>query len=215
MTSKLASICLGACALLSLSAHADPVTVSFTAIVSKTSADYAPLGSVITGSFVFDRDPSTYESFSIDETWLQRAYTWAPYGMNMQFAGPSSPDLSPHGGAVTVMDNYPYTYGSEPVDIVTLGTKRQGISYSLLLEAATSSFIGTALPTNEWLAGGWSSAYVNVFDEWSLTTTVVGQVTNLSVTPVPEPETMALLLVGLATMWGAKRRSSPTQKTSV
>lgn len=214
MRSKLASICLGACALLPLSAHADPITVSFSAIVSKTSADYAPLGSVITGSFVFDLDPSTYQTLVPpgESNALQYTYSGEPYGMQMQFAG-GSPDLSMGGDSVQVYDGFPYA--SEPIDLVGFGTKRNGISYSLLLEAAPDSFIGTALPTIEWLTSGWNNAYINVFNDFGFKTEVVASITSLSVAPVPEPETAVLLLLGLAAVWGAKRRASSTQTPSV
>ncbi|KQU74986.1 MULTISPECIES: PEP-CTERM sorting domain-containing protein [unclassified Rhizobacter] len=197
-------------ALLPASVRAEQVALDFTATVWLDTAGYAPVGSVISGHYVFDRDPASFTSQPVDPRYLQGEsgtdyfYTARTGDTRLQFPS-GSPDVSKGFRAIEVIDNTTWT--GPTTDSVSFLQKTLGVSYYLDLRGPDTSFSGTALPTNSWLSGGWTQGYFSIQDPFHTSTVLSAQVTSLSVSLVPEPATAALMLVGLAGLGFARRRA--------
>lgn len=198
---KLLPLLLSACALLPAFARAEPVTLSFTAEVRNTTTGYPDPGSFISGTFLFDRDPGTYVASSSADG-MDYWYGDAKYGMEVRFPS-GSPDLSSSGGGISVADHYLYT--PEPTDLAFFGTKRNGITYALMLFGPDTSFSGNALPSDDWLSHGWTEGYFMLQDSFHAGSVLSARLTSFTVSTVPEPSTLVLLLAGLGALWIIRR----------
>lgn len=204
---------LAVCALLPAGVRAEQVAVDFSSTVWLDRAGYAPVDSVISGHYVFDRDPASFTSQAIDPRFLD-----ATAGTNHLYTDPSSenrlqfpsgsPDLSHASRAVAVYDNWKWSDGTV-VDGVSFLQKINGVTYELALFGPDTSFIGTAFPANGWLSSGWTEGYFMIQDPFHNSTALSARVTSLSVSPVPEPATAMLMLAGIAGLWWARRRAVP------
>lgn len=209
MSLKILCAALAACALLP-AVHAEQVALDFSSTVWLDEAGYAPVGSAVTGHYLFDLDPASFTSQAIDPRFLDAtagtsyAYTNPTSENRVQFPS-GSPDLSLGSRHAAVYDNWKWSDGTV-VDGVSFLQTRNGVTYELALFGPDTSFTGTAFPTNGWLSRGWTEGYFMVQDSFHSGTVLSANVTSLSVSPVPEPATAALMLAGLAGVWFVRRR---------
>ncbi|NKI94944.1 PEP-CTERM sorting domain-containing protein [Rhizobacter sp. SG703] len=201
------------CVLLPAGVRAEQTAVDFAATVRLDAAGHAPVDSVITGHYVFDRDPASFTSQPIDPRFLD-----ATAGTDHLYIDPASenwlqfpsgsPDLARGGRSVAVYDNWRWSDGTV-VDGISFMQKTNGVTYELALFGPDTSFIGTAFPANGWLSSGWTEGYFTMHDAFHGSTVLSAVVTRLSVSPVPEPATAILMLAGVAGLWLARRRAVP------
>jgi hypothetical protein len=209
---SLKSFCtaVAVCVLLPTAVRAEQVALDFTATVWLDTAGYAPVGSVISGHYVFDRDPASFTSQAVDPRFLHGTagtdyfYIARTGETRLQFPS-GSPDVSKGFRAIEVTDNS--TWSTPAMDNVSFLQKTLGVSYYLDLLGPDTSFAGTALPTNSWLSSGWTQGYFTIQDLAHTSTVLSANVTSLTVSLVPEPATAVLMLAGIAGLWLARRRA--------
>lgn len=210
MVLKTLCTAVAVCALLPASVRAEQVALDFTATVSLDDAGYAPVGSVITGHYVFDRDPASFTSQAVDPRFLlgeagtDYFYLSSMGETRVQFPS-GSPDLSRGLRAIEVTDNV--SWAEPSMDSVSFLHKFNAISYFLDLRGPDTSFAGTALPSNSWLSNGWTEGYFMMQDPFHSSTVLSARVTSLVVSPVPEPATAALMLAGLVGIGFIRRKA--------
>ena len=203
---KLLPLLMAVCALLPLASRAEQVKLTFTAEVTHVLDGYAPLGSTISGDFVFDRDPATYNAHPSPLPYEKNAtyydYTGATYGMHVTLPS-GTPDLSQGLRSIAVVDHYTDT--PEPTDVAYLWNTHLGVQYELALFGPDTSFSGTALPSNDWLANGWTYGRFSIHDMFHVNNVLDAHITSFSVSAVPELSTFLLMLAGLAALWLTRR----------
>ncbi|KQU74985.1 MULTISPECIES: PEP-CTERM sorting domain-containing protein [unclassified Rhizobacter] len=211
MSLKAFCTAVAVCVLLPASVRAEQTAVDFAATVRLDTAGHAPVDSVITGHYVFDRDPASFTSQAIDPRFLDAAagtdyvYTHLASENRLQFPS-GSPDLSRGSRVVEVYDNWKWSDGTV-VDGVAFLQKTNGVTYELALFGPDTSFSGTAFPANGWLSSGWTAGYFTMHDAFHGSAVLSAVVTSLSVSPVPEPATAILMLAGVAGLGLARRRA--------
>lgn len=196
--------------VLSTAAQAETTAVDFSATVSQDKAGLSPVGSVVTGHYELNRDPSTYTAAPTPQ-WLLLGsagtdyfYT-DPYGATRVNYATGSPDVSGGLRAIQVTDNLRFLDGTT-WDSVGFMQRSKGVSYYLTLFGPDTSFTGTAFPGDNWFATGWSMGSFRIESELTGQTMLYSDVTNLSVHTVPEPASALLMLAGISGLWVAARR---------
>ena len=182
---------------------------SGTVVSSSGTGDVPAVGSSMSGAIVFDSDTDEYTP----EAPVPGFPGYAGYSL----AGPpyfTSIDAPPRTLftpllSVEVYDNDLSLLGiSEPGDMVTIGGKRDAVSFILLLRGPTSSFSGTLIPNPSVLSSFWDSASVFSFGGMSFDSRFRADLSALTVSPVPEPSTAMLLLSGVMLgLYAARRRA--------
>lgn len=206
---KASSILLAGALLLPAWALATPVTLNFTAKVNQSSGNLPAAGQTVSGTYVFDTDPSFYTLYPEPQYPGYMGYQTmqAPYGMTLDLPT-GTLDFTQGGLAVEAIDNGHVSYElPTPGDAVAFGIKRNNVSYRMFLFGPDTSFAGNSLPTTDWLSGLWTSGTFTIRDNSIFSTVLSADILSVTVSPVPEPATAALLLAGLAVL-AVKRRST-------
>ncbi|WP_457335667.1 hypothetical protein [Rhizobacter sp. P5_C2] len=170
-------------------AMADHVTVNFTARVLTSSGTRPPVGATFTGAYVFDSNPAAYTQWP-DPTlpgYLGYETFASTYGLTMQW--PSGPIDFTQGGGVTVevFDNGTSPYPLPVAGDATLfGVKRSNVIYRLSLFGPATSFTGSALPTEPWLSGQWTSGTFTIRDQNIFSTVLTAEIIGTSVSSLPD-----------------------------
>lgn len=200
---------IAALALVPAAGWAQVATLQFTGVVDyvQPGTPYPPLGSTISGSFVFDYSPAHYATGTnpfAGPNQRDYLYLGPPYGLNASF---TQLGAMTRNVALEVFDNgttaWPETVSG---DLLWLASKWLNISYALKLSGPDSSFSGTAIPAPATWQSGWTSAQLDILDLNRGVTTLTAHITNVSVNVVPEPATWAMFASGLLALVARRRR---------
>jgi hypothetical protein len=208
LTAFLALIPLTLCQSVSAT---PPVRVAFDAVVTYSAPDsgFPSIGSTINGQAGFSYSPGDYTSTSYGTTFLT-SYTYtSPYQLFLDFG---TSQITSNSFAITVDDNATF-FGPSPHDAVEFGMKSQAVSYLVTLVGPADSFSGTSIPSPEQLSTFWESAFVDVYSP-SRETLLQANVSQVTVTSVPEPSTVWFLVGGLVAL-GFRVFRSPRLSTLV
>lgn len=204
---KLLSLLVVPALLLPLAAHAEFIRLDFTGTVTTSVGDVEPLGSTVTGSWVFDTDPGLYSNIYTDPVEGAHYTGYVVNGFHYGFSLPGWTEPT-HFSIFDVYDNgsqrYPALY---PNDAVVFNASRPNADTFLTLLGPDTSFAGTAIPTADWLRGGWTSGAFSIAAP-EIGNLMVANITGITVSAVPEPATALLMLGGVGALAWARRRSS-------
>jgi hypothetical protein len=206
------SFALGAAIFLPCLAVAAPTTVTFSAVTEFVLAGTAfpAVGTLITGSVVFDYDPSKYTKSSLyflglDGYWY--TYSGAPYNWSANFDGTSF--SGPGFVSIDVMVNSIPRLTPLPAwqgDGVVFATKSLNVGYSVQLFGPVNSFsFAQDIPSPNILESFWTigTLEVNDYNRIGHPTVLTARVTDISVSgvsAVPEPTELSMMLAGLGLM---------------
>lgn len=204
---NLRTVAFSAAIFLPCLAVAAPTTVTFAAVTEfvRSGTAFPGVGTFITGSFVFDYDPSKYTKFSYTSLGLDGAgyeYFGAPYNWTADLGNVVF--TTPYLGVEAISNGVPRLFPLPvwPGDAVSFATKRQNVGYSVQLFGPADSFDGADIPSPTVLKSFWTSAIFEINDynrngDYRFLTARVTDISVLSVTAVPEPTELSLMLSGL------------------
>ena len=167
----------------SLSAHADLLDVTFSGIVTSQNGSSFAANAPITGEFFFDTVSGTFSSFTVGDQAVAAGYT-------------SSAAITP--------DLYSAIYKAQVSPVVLGGSSNS--SFSLDLEglnkwssndAAALLSNASQLSTNLDL-GSSSFGYYTANSDGTAINSLNASLASIQVSTVPEPTSLALMLVGIA-----------------
>jgi hypothetical protein len=198
---KLREFAIVGAAVFATAAMAAQTTLNFTAITefALPGSTFPSAGTEISGSFVFDYDPTKYSRFSFPgegATYSGYEYFSGLYGWFAQLGAMTV--STPYIG-MEVFDNgsklFPDTV---PSDAIGFSTKKLNVGYSVFLFGPNGSFETSDIPSLATIESFWTSGILTVMDYNSFTTMLTARVTSVSALTVPEPATYALLLPAIA-----------------
>jgi hypothetical protein len=217
---KLGKFAILGAAVFATAAIATPITLNFTAIteLSQPGSTFPPVGTEISGSFVFDYDPASYSRFSFPgegATYSGYGYSSGVHSWSAQLgtATVSTPYIS-----IEVFDNgsklFPETF---PSDAIGFSTKKLNVGYSIFLFGPNGSFETSDIPSLATIESFWTSGTLTVRDYNSFTTVLTARVTSVSALTVPEPATYTLVLSAI--IWvgylGRRRKLIPVRSVRI
>lgn len=210
---KLLMIFLVSASVFSGSAYSNPniVTFSFTGsvIYSEPSLN-APIDSFVSGSFSYDLNAPVTTFFSSPPSSYSNYYYSAPEALKVNFSSHTvTSDLLSYtlfdnfGG--NVEDQFVLEAGAVKLDGIDSGRFGLVLSSSYGIEN-TNALIGSSPP--QALDLSLFNIFPYNFGYFIINNTYELQFSILSITPVPEPESYALLLAGLGMMGFMARRKT-------
>ncbi len=197
--------------------HAAPVTVNFSAVVTITGNGLPAVGSLIEGTVTFGDVPSSIElpPPSACSPFIACAgyeFNTAPSQFAVNLGGTEITSSMVGVGMASI--------SGPPMDMVSLGTKVNGVSYFLYFMGTSASSFSVANLSDasafisQWRPGDTQFSSFAVYNAASeFEPSLHAQITGFSVTSVPEPTSVALFALGLGGVaLASRRRASPAHQ---
>lgn len=178
----------------SLSAHAALLDVTFSGIVQSQNGSSFAVNAPITGEFVFDTLSSRYVTFTIGDQSVATGFA-------------SSAAITPN--------YYSAIYQAQVSPVSQSGISNSSFSVDLEAITAWPSYDAAALLTNaNQLSTNLDTAnstfsFYSANSDGTSVQSLTSSLTIVQVTPVPEPTSVALMLLGLAAMGVCRARRPP------
>lgn len=170
-------------------AGAAPVSLTFTGTILSTDPNgpYAGVSGSFSGGLTYDTVGSDILEPPPDVG--NYMFLESPYNFFLNLPGSSI--FSPSSGVGVYDDGGAGIFAS---DTIELSTKFQGIGYIAMLTGPNSSFAGDAIPETSLVTSFWETGTFNIWGP-AFAVWLVGSID--SVSAVPEPATLPLLVLGL------------------
>jgi hypothetical protein len=180
-------------------ASASQFLINYTGVVTNSSgASIMPVvGAPVQGSVLFDSDENNYAVIAEPPGYPNYAayeIFGPPYYSSIQ--APPRNALSTQLD-VEILDNDLSLLGiSGSGDIVAFSTKRNGFSYSILLQGPETSFSGTSIPSSNIISSFFVSAFLIGRDDIVTGSNFRASIATVTISAVPEVSTAALFACG-------------------